>query len=611
MQLADYLIKKFGLQPDKTLMSALDIFKMYRDYDGYITALTEIQPQLTGYDAHICQLELDPRRRILYLLTQNHFTNHLHYLNFILTNPELIKGPLFQEVYRQRQLITEIADHIINLYVRLQQPFLITLNGKQYQLELQTFYNDLLLTKFLNNLDFDYLSAADIGCHDDNHNHDYHDKSGEGNISCYNKSGEGDSVNLLDQYREVCQLMLAEADKLKIYLRGLLSDTKWSEHPKTGMSQFPIEIYQFAFEYQTGLSLTSGEDFKVIKKWCLKQLTELQQQLVDVADQLLSVDNDDVSDNNDNVSITGKLSLEEKLAILKTDESQLWSSKDEMASAYQACADKYCRLYYETEGYEFTKFNQPSICIFDNPSLTGGYYYANTFYLNVSSWQQDKRCDVETLTLHEVVPGHHLQLDYSTNSQHTSALNFLIQEPFNGFIEGWGLFCEGMSVHNESVHNESRKTPSKKTLSRKSHADSTKDVNSTSTTGKQKLWDRVGYLDANLFRTFRILAEIMLHVEGNTPAEVAKLAKSYITYNDAVLESEAYRYRVYPGQACAYKVGLEVIRHVVKSKFPDIDVTKSADLHRPELLAFYKHFLLHHEMPLQDLLTTYGVSFNW
>jgi len=68
---------------------------------------------------------------------------------------------------------------------------------------------------------------------------------------------------------------------------------------------------------------------------------------------------------------------------------------------------QHCSLYYDQ--YGFTKYNPPTVHIFDNESLAGGWvdYYRNTFYLNVADWKHDTKYAVETLTLHETIPGHH------------------------------------------------------------------------------------------------------------------------------------------------------------------------------------------------------------
>ena len=559
--LIKHLSQKFGLTSNRQLLSGLDIFRMYRHYDKYTEALKEIHASLSGYEAHICQLELDPRRRVLYLLSQNHFFHYLQDIHFLLSNPEIVKGPLFQQLYSDRHHISHIGDHVIEIYREIQRPFSLSMiddSGQtvDYCLNLQTFYNDVLLRKYIDNLNFDFLAVTDL----------------------VTNQAASQQQSLYCQYQEVCQLLTAEADKIKAYISGLLLDAKWASHPATGMSQFPACIYQFVFEYHTGLTLKSPADFSDIKSWCLRHLAELQARLHTVADQLLPVDSQQLS----------VMLLKDKITALQADKSQLWSSKQEMIDGYQSCIDKYSKLFYHHPDYNFSKFTDPKLCIFDNPTLPGGCYFYDAFYLNVADWRHDKKCDVETLTLHEMVPGHHLQLDYSNNSHHTSAFNILIPSPLNGFIEGWGLFCESMGLDEETA-----------------------DEAVTTKTTVDRLWSRVGYIDANMLRTFRVLAEIMLHAEGQTPQQVIDVAKTYISYSQDALEAEVYRYRVYPGQACSYKVGLEVLRSIVKAKFPSIDVSSATDLHRPELLAFYKELLFEHEMPLQDLLLHYGVNFDF
>ena len=88
-------------------------------------------------------------------------------------------------------------------------------------------------------------------------------------------------------------------------------------------------------------------------------------------------------------------------------------------------------------------------------------------------------------------------------------------------------------------------------------------------------------------------------------------AKQYLTMSDKSIESEVYRYCVFPSQACSYKVGVETIKKVIQTKFPDIDISDYQNLCKPQLIEFYKHLLWYHELPLQDLLNKYDVTFNF
>ena len=148
-------------------------------------------------------------RRVLYLLSQNHFFHYLQDIQFLLSNPEIVKSPLFQQLYSDRQHISYIGDHVIGVYQEIQQPFSLSMiddSGKtvDYCLNLQTFYNDVLLRKYIDNLSFDFLTAADLNAV----------------ISTVVASDDGQAAKLLyQQYQEVCQLLIVEADKIKVYLR--------------------------------------------------------------------------------------------------------------------------------------------------------------------------------------------------------------------------------------------------------------------------------------------------------------------------------------------------------------------------------------------------------
>jgi uncharacterized protein (DUF885 family) len=136
--------------------------------------------------------------------------------------------------------------------------------------------------------------------------------------------------------------------------------------------------------------------------------------------------------------------------------------------------------------------------------------------------------------------------------------------PCNGFIEGWGLFAE----HLGDVMLDDP-------------------------------WVYFGYLQANILRTFRIIADILLHVEGQTPEEVIQLAKKYLTASEQSITTEVYRYRILPGQACSYKIGLEVFKRIIKKKF---NVEKISDFLRSDLLDWYKEVLWQTERPLDIFL---------
>ena len=56
-------------------------------------------------------------------------------------------------------------------------------------------------------------------------------------------------------------------------------------------------------------------------------------------------------------------------------------------------------------------------------------------------------------------------------------------------------------------------------------------------------------------------------MNGWSPADVLFRAKNYLTMSDNTIEAEIYRYRMWPGQACSYKIGFEVIKNIIRKKY--------------------------------------------
>ncbi|CAF2828618.1 unnamed protein product [Rotaria sp. Silwood2] len=383
--------------------------------------------------------------------------------------------------------------------------------------EAARFYNKLLLDKFANNLDFVPLPGDYQGT----------------------------------EYGTYFELFSNETARLKAYIINLAKDPKWIEHPEQGLSQFDPSIYQFTFEHYSSLASISTDEFPKIKQWAQKHLDYLMEEVNQTTDRLLIDPRDK------------EKSIYEKMIIIGKHPSQQWSSKEEMIEAHETSLAKYRQIFIDK--YGFKEFNSPGIVVLNNPMLTGGYYYKDKFYLNVYNWIDGTfKYEVESLTLHETIPGHHMQLDISYHSPHRNYLAAIDSPLCNGFIEGWGLFSE----HLGDMLFEDQ-------------------------------WAYFGYLQANILRTFRVIADILLHVEGQTPSQVIELAKQYLTTNEESITAEIYRYRVLPGQACGYKIGLEVFKHIVKHKF---NVDQMKDLIRSDLLEWYKDVLWKAEQPLDLLL---------
>lgn len=510
-----HLIEVFHLESNPNHTTPLDQFKLLRNFDAYLTALHEYAAnhQLNDIEKYYYEIETDPRRRFVYNISQTYFDNDFLLIFFILSNPVLITTPTFDNLYREKHLLSEITDHIIHLYQ--------TLDEKSAR-----FYNKILLEKFISNLDFIPLSD--------------------------------DITN--EEYRTYFALFAQETARLKSFLIEFVKDPKWAEHPAQGLSQYSPEIYQFYFEYNTGLKISSPAEFPKIKQWAQNHLDYLMNEVNETCNRLLTNEDDK------------KKPIYDKMILVGKDPSQHWSSKQEMIDAHDVCISKYRRIFIDQ--HHFKEFNPPGLVILDNPLLAGGYYYKDKFYLNVCNWFDGNfKYEVENLTLHETIPGHHLQMDISYHSSQHNYLTRLLHQPCNGFIEGWGLFSEHLG---DLMLDDP--------------------------------WVYFGYLQANILRTFRIIADILLHIEGQTPEEVIQLAKQYLTTNEDSITAEIYRYRILPGQACAYKTGLEVFKRILMKK---LHITDLKDFVRSDALEWYKDILWKCERPLDLFLRENDMTWSF
>lgn len=134
---------------------------------------------------------------------------------------------------------------------------------------------------------------------------------------------------------------------------------------------------------------------------------------------------------------------------------------------------------------------------------------------------------METLFLHEALPGHHFQI--SMQQENTSLPKFRRFGGYSAFSEGWGLYCESLG----------------KTLGLY------KDPN-----------QYMGHLGAEMHRALRLVTDVGLHTGKLTREQAIR----YMMDNEAISEqaatAEVERYMAIPGQALSYKTGQLKLREL-------------------------------------------------
>ncbi len=146
------------------------------------------------------------------------------------------------------------------------------------------------------------------------------------------------------------------------------------------------------------------------------------------------------------------------------------------------------------------------------------------FYINLRNTAEVARFGMRTLAYHEAIPGHHFQT--TIQQELTGVPMFRKVLPFTAYSEGWALYTERLAWEM----------------------------------GFQKdPLDNLGRLQAEMFRAVRLVVDTGLHSKRWTrEAAIAYMSeKTGMPATDVVAEIE--RYLVNPGQALAYKVGMNKI----------------------------------------------------
>jgi uncharacterized protein (DUF885 family) len=163
-----------------------------------------------------------------------------------------------------------------------------------------------------------------------------------------------------------------------------------------------------------------------------------------------------------------------------------------------------------------------------------GFYYppaedgsrGGVFYVNTSDPSAWGRFEIEALSYHEGIPGHHLQLAIATELTDLPALRR--HTVFNAYAEGWGLYTERLA-DEMGLYS----TP----------------------------LDRLGMLTMDSMRACRLVVDTGLHALGWSRQRAIDYMVANSPLSLASVTAEVNRYAVWPGQACGYMVGrLEILR---------------------------------------------------
>jgi uncharacterized protein (DUF885 family) len=169
------------------------------------------------------------------------------------------------------------------------------------------------------------------------------------------------------------------------------------------------------------------------------------------------------------------------------------------------------------------------------PRTTSGYYQRPTgdgtragfYYLNTYNLKSRPLYALESLSFHEAVPGHHLQL--ALQQELTDLPNFRRYSDATAFIEGWGLYSERLGLEAGFYTDP---------------------------------YSDFGRLSMEMWRACRLVVDTGMHYFDWTREQAIQYMQENSAESLHNIEAEIDRYIGWPGQALAYKMGELKIREL-------------------------------------------------
>jgi uncharacterized protein (DUF885 family) len=260
--------------------------------------------------------------------------------------------------------------------------------------------------------------------------------------------------------------------------------------------------------------------------------------------------------------------LDDFFEYVNTDPRFFYDEPEELIQGYRDMAahiEALSRTLFDVEPK--TDFEVRRVEPFREASASGGSYQGGTpdgsrpgiFYANAYNIKARPKWAMESLFLHEAIPGHHFQI--SLQQENEAIPRFRRFARFTAYSEGWGLYAETLG-RELGVYTDP--------------------------------YQYFGALNAELWRSIRLVVDTGIHAMGWTRQEVL----DYMYANSAVAParavSEAERFMAIPGQALAYKIGQLKIQEIRD----DAEARLGEDF---DVVAFHREVLKDGPMPLSML----------
>lgn len=237
------------------------------------------------------------------------------------------------------------------------------------------------------------------------------------------------------------------------------------------------------------------------------------------------------------IASTGfKGTFSEFTQFLRTDPRFYFDKPEDLVNAYKVIGKSIDpELVHEFGVLPRNQYGVEPIPDFKAPSQTTAYYQpgapsvgrAGTYYVNTYNLHARPKWEMEALSLHESVPGHHLQISIAQELENVP--EFRKNVGYSAFVEGWALYSESLGGDLGLY-----KDP----------------------------YSKFGQLTYEMWRAIRLVVDTGMHSMGWSRDQAIQFFKDNTGKTDQDIIVEIDRYIVWPGQAVAYKIGQLKIREL-------------------------------------------------